>query len=163
MSSWLVPAFVRCLVLLPGFGPLRVAGQPAPTATPLPVVGTGSPVPCPVTLAYGGSPLEEEAVPSNHGNGELRIELWLDGTSRERPANVRPDGALAIKLPWCRGSWSLLGSGSMLPPRRCGQSWESLVAVCRWNCGLRPPRLPPWQRSSSGDWSVRDEAFRWCS
>lgn len=139
MATWLFPAFLRCVLMLTGFGLVGVAAQQVAPTTPSPLVEPGTPTTCPVTMANGSIPPGEESRPGNHGNGELWTELWPDGRVALGPENVRPDGALGTKWPWWRGVPGQL----VIAGQRLDAEAPPLWAETPEGRRLDPPGTPP--------------------
>ena len=101
-------------ILAAGCSSFSRRGNPNPAgSTPLPVefadTGESAPAPtatpftCPVTLANGNTPPWEKRDDNYHGNGELWVALWPEGTILATPDYMRADGSIGMKFPWWRG------------------------------------------------------------
>jgi hypothetical protein len=85
---------------------LAGCGQATPSAGDTPALS--SPVaeasPCAPTVPNGSTPPGERPSRAYHGNGRLWTVLWPHGVVVIGPDGVRPDGSLAMKFPFWRGS-----------------------------------------------------------
>ena len=57
---------------------------------------------CPVTQPNGYTPAGAVPNPENHGAGPLMAALWWTRSAIDS-SSARPDGSVALKLPWWRG------------------------------------------------------------